>query len=528
MRSGAPLNSLHDKQVDEPMSLKTSSYSGNISMPTPFLSKLYELVDDPNTTNLVSWMDSGDAFMVHRPNEFAREILPRYFKHNNFSSFVRQLNQYGFHKLDPDRWVFGHANFIRGRKDLLLKISRKKSHPSSSEGYQKWRGTSSNPAASSESDVVSHKQGVVDIDRSQPVIELGNYGNDNLLEILKRDKNALYQEFMLSRQREEELRQRCIANERRIYKLETQMEQFRQFFFSYFEPFLQLYSLPRKRKRLPAPENVESNESNTQSNQVECSEGEEYPSKDSLGQVHSSYFTRESSQKLLSELFRLKAPNSPSFPPASVQELQESSSRRQHVNREGEQHHQLCIAPVDKEKEPAASVGGGSTDEEQTSQTRSYSFSDPKEDTESGLWSRGNFLYDYENSAVTDLRGEHLFSDMSPSQVAQDDFLSQTTTKDKQAMDSEQQPASYHRQLLPIDYERNEEEMNLPNERFSSAFHRMFSKGEEDSYDNMFDMDEMIRAFPYRDGSVSLDEIGDIASLLEGDEDASHPRENHM
>lgn len=242
MRSGTSLSSLHDKQVEDTTSLAAPSYAGSVHMPTPFLSKLYELVDDPNTTNLVSWMDCGDAFMVHRPNEFAREILPRYFKHNNFSSFVRQLNQYGFHKLDPDRWVFGHANFRKGRKDLLLKISRKKSH-SASEYHNKMKGNSG--SAFSDSEAGSRGTGVVNIERSQPVIELGNYGNDNILEILKRDKNALYQEFMLSRQREEELRQRCIANERRIYKLESQMEQVRQFFVSYFEPILQYYSLSR-------------------------------------------------------------------------------------------------------------------------------------------------------------------------------------------------------------------------------------------------------------------------------------------
>ena len=64
------------------------------SVPAPFLTKTYQLVDDPCTDHIVSWGDDETTFVVRRPPEFARDLLPNYFKHNNFSSFVRQLNTY--------------------------------------------------------------------------------------------------------------------------------------------------------------------------------------------------------------------------------------------------------------------------------------------------------------------------------------------------------------------------------------------------------------------------------------------------
>ena len=62
--------------------------------PPPFLNKTFDMVDDPATAEIVSWSRGGLSFSVWDPHVFSTNLLPRYFKHDNFSSFVRQLNTY--------------------------------------------------------------------------------------------------------------------------------------------------------------------------------------------------------------------------------------------------------------------------------------------------------------------------------------------------------------------------------------------------------------------------------------------------
>lgn len=52
------------------------------------------MVEDDETKDIVSWTGDGKQFTIHQLNEFSSKLLPKNFKHSNFSSFVRQLNSY--------------------------------------------------------------------------------------------------------------------------------------------------------------------------------------------------------------------------------------------------------------------------------------------------------------------------------------------------------------------------------------------------------------------------------------------------
>ena len=60
----------------------------------PFLTKTYDIIEDASTNHIVSWSRGNNSFIIWDPQAFSTSLLPKYFKHNNFSSFVRQLNTY--------------------------------------------------------------------------------------------------------------------------------------------------------------------------------------------------------------------------------------------------------------------------------------------------------------------------------------------------------------------------------------------------------------------------------------------------
>ncbi|KAK4372924.1 hypothetical protein RND71_008308 [Anisodus tanguticus] len=183
--------------------------------PPPFLSKTYEMVEDPSTDEVISWSKARNSFIVWDSHKFSTTLLPRFFKHSNFSSFIRQLNTYGFRKVDPDRWEFANEGFLGGEKHLLKTIKRRRNV-----------GQSMNQQGS-----------------GGPCIEIGYYGMEEELERLKRDKNLLMTEIVKLRQQQQSTRNQIIAMGEKIESTEKKQEQMMSFLAKIFSNpyFLQQY-----------------------------------------------------------------------------------------------------------------------------------------------------------------------------------------------------------------------------------------------------------------------------------------------
>ncbi|CAH8337850.1 unnamed protein product [Eruca vesicaria subsp. sativa] len=179
------------------------------SGPPPFLTKTYDLVEDSRTNDVVSWSQDKNSFIVWDPQAFSMTLLPRFFKHNNFSSFVRQLNTYGFRKVNPDRWEFANKGFLRGQKHLLKTISRRKTN----------NNNQMQPPESS-----SHQQSP-----DNCCIEVDRYGLDGEMDSLRRDKQVLMMELVKLRKEQQSTKMYLTLTEEKLKKTESKQQQMMSF-----------------------------------------------------------------------------------------------------------------------------------------------------------------------------------------------------------------------------------------------------------------------------------------------------------
>ncbi|KAL3781717.1 hypothetical protein ACHAWO_005801 [Cyclotella atomus] len=102
-----------------------------------FPAKLHEIVSTPSYQNIIGWLPHGRSWEVKNRELFISVVLTAHFNHNNFESFNRQVNFWGFKslldfKFLDSRWLTSHPSnsyheaFLRSRPDLTHLVKRLK------------------------------------------------------------------------------------------------------------------------------------------------------------------------------------------------------------------------------------------------------------------------------------------------------------------------------------------------------------------------------------------------------------------
>jgi len=97
-----------------------------------FPQKLHQMLTDlerqEGGANIASFLPHGRAFAIHKPRDFVKHVMPKYFRMSRFSSFQRQLNLYDFQRITDgsDKGAYFHQLFIANRPILSTMMKRNK------------------------------------------------------------------------------------------------------------------------------------------------------------------------------------------------------------------------------------------------------------------------------------------------------------------------------------------------------------------------------------------------------------------
>merc|ERR1712151_88216 len=96
-----------------------------------FPEQLRMILEQPRHLSAISWKDDGNSFIIHDQAVFLNEIIPLYFKTSRWKSFQKQLNIYGFQRVEGQRREYYHQFFTRNEPILMRFMKREKVWPTS-------------------------------------------------------------------------------------------------------------------------------------------------------------------------------------------------------------------------------------------------------------------------------------------------------------------------------------------------------------------------------------------------------------
>jgi len=125
-------HSLETPQPEETYLVESLSTTPARTPNAAFPLKLHETlsqIEKDGYGNIIGWLPHGRSFKIHEQKEFVHVVLPKYFVMTKKSSFLRQLNLYGFNRLSgvgSDQGSYYHEKFLKGMKYLCRRMTRQK------------------------------------------------------------------------------------------------------------------------------------------------------------------------------------------------------------------------------------------------------------------------------------------------------------------------------------------------------------------------------------------------------------------
>ena len=118
-----------------------------------FLVKLYNILNENEFNSVIHWSKDGQSIIISDPSVLSKRVLPRYYNHHNYASFVRQLNMYNFRKVRTDqksheqKYIHSEFNKFKTLKEVQqIRKKRKKVEEKSISG--KMRNSSDKKSSS--------------------------------------------------------------------------------------------------------------------------------------------------------------------------------------------------------------------------------------------------------------------------------------------------------------------------------------------------------------------------------------------
>lgn len=90
-----------------------------------FPEKLFEILENPDHSEILKWLPGGKAFIIMDKKRFASDLLPHYFKQTQFTSFTRKLSRWKFVRVPrgPFMGAYYHKLFRKDHKALCKLMS---------------------------------------------------------------------------------------------------------------------------------------------------------------------------------------------------------------------------------------------------------------------------------------------------------------------------------------------------------------------------------------------------------------------